>query len=91
MYYCMHPYTVYGIETQYVNELFLVKKHIACTLIPFTVLKPRQQLKTSLEKEGDCMHPYTVYGIETSAAVRVVLKEPNCMHPYTVYGIETAA
>ena len=38
--YCMHPYTVYGIETMQrhcvpdQNNL-----RIACTLIPFTVLK----------------------------------------------------
>ena len=39
----MHPYTVYGIETK---KFFQKERHlsmIACTLIPFTVLKRRSQ------------------------------------------------
>ena len=34
---CMHPITVYGIETLYHASLFYVI--VACTLLPFTVLK----------------------------------------------------
>ena len=36
---CMHPYTVYGIETGNIDEQSKYTIEIACTLIPFTVLK----------------------------------------------------
>ena len=86
---CMHPYTVYGIETNIKKNSSLDKHWIACTLIPFTVLK-RPTVRDDNGYCLHCMHPYTVYGIETTQmwSILIILRI-NCMHPYTVYGIET--
>ena len=63
--YCMHPYTVYGIETRQFASKKHHKKQIACTLIPFTVLKLAVAIYHGCWVKEHCMHPYTVYGIET--------------------------
>lgn len=63
---------------------------IACTLIPFTVLKPTIAVATAVFRISHCMHSYTVYGIETTAdPVYSMCLLLHCMRPYTVYGIET--
>ena len=64
----MHPYTVYGIETKEMRHIPLCLMLIACTLIPFTVLK-RCGVENGYTVKEDCMHPYTVYGIETQARI----------------------
>ena len=58
----MHPITVYGIETV-LNDMPSSTLKVACTLLPFTVLK---QLRRAIAEILECcMHPITVYGIET--------------------------
>ncbi len=42
---------------------------IACTLIPFTVLKPWNSFACAGLQIPYCMHPYTVYGIETTLII----------------------
>ena len=87
---CMHPYTVYGIETTEQPIVVPFTFDIACTLIPFTVLKQQFLAPGRRSPCAHCMHPYTVYGIETQICLRQqTVMELNCMHPYTVYGIET--
>ena len=82
----MHPLTVYGIETVE-NRFAYLRSSVACTLLPFTVLK---QLHTnSFLPVKRCMHPLAVYGIETSLTVPQTGIFESCMHPLTVYGIET--
>jgi hypothetical protein len=39
---CMHPITVYGIETMKTADVKAVRLRVACTLLPFTVLKPSE-------------------------------------------------
>ena len=61
----MHPYTVYGIETCIITDMDAEIMMIACTLIPFTVLKLSARKMAEAVADEHCMHPYTVYGIET--------------------------
>ncbi len=60
---CMHPLTVYGIETTS-SQTPQPMRIVACTLLPFTVLKLNSALARATAVSG-CMHPLTVYGIET--------------------------
>ncbi len=63
-YNCMQPITVYGIETASQAEQGRGRL-IACSLLPFTVLKLAVAGALSAVACADCMQPITVYGIET--------------------------
>ena len=88
IFYCMHLYTVYGIETpSKMNVTHAELTLIACTLIPFTVLKLWKH-RTIFVHKTHCMHPYTVYGIETpknNFIYTVINKQIACtLIPFTV-------
>ena len=59
----MQPITVYSIETLDA-EAFGQQTGNACSLLPFTVLKPYIWV-TRTDNISQCMQPITVYGIET--------------------------
>ena len=59
---CMHPITVYGIETVCIACKPRDHHKVACTLLPFTVLKPSHKLPAL--QNLCCMHPITTCGIE---------------------------
>ena len=63
---CMHPYTVYGIETW----LFLIHPHPhnSYCMHPYTVygIETTNSYSNINDRSSYCMHPYTVYGIETT-------------------------
>ncbi len=86
---CMQSITVYGIET----VMATVERQttiIACSLLPFTVLKPATGLRTNANTR-DCMQSITVYGIETLHRSPRQSGLSYCMQPITVYGIETSS
>ncbi len=84
----MQPITVYGIETPSYSMLCVTFCNIACSLLPFTVLK-RRLCRDQRGQVRDCMQPITVYGIETTSRECPLSANRDCMQPITVYGIET--
>ena len=87
----MHSYTVYGIETSIIFSKMSISINIACTLIPFTVLKLivfNGGIKM-LNIIACTLIPFTVLKLEGDFYTNNSLAA-NCMHPYTVYGIETS-
>ena len=85
---CMHPYTVYGIETYIAAIWVSVMLIIACTLIPFTVLKHAGTATEGAKHIACTLIPFTVLKLQSQNPYTLWFLQ-YCMHPYTVYGIET--